>query len=103
MIAVIDAASNVRHACFNALTGFGHSVLVPQSPETYINPGALYSTNLLMLGSPRVKRTRSEPLLWARAVRPHLRTVLIGLVETQVKYLSEMFEAEWASSPQGGI
>jgi len=94
MIALIDTASNVRHACFNTLTEMGHSVAVFHSPDTFVNFGAIYRTKLLIIGKTRICPTKSEALLWARSARPNLRTVLPGLGEIELRQLCEAYEME---------
>jgi hypothetical protein len=100
MIAVIDTASNVRHAYFNALTEMGHSVVVFHSPDTFVNSGAIYKANLLILGETRVCVTKSEALLWAKSARPNLRTLLPGFGEVELQHLSELFETEGVATTQ---
>jgi hypothetical protein len=92
MIAVIDTASSVRHTYYSTLTKMGHSVVVFHSPDTFVNSGAIYKVNLLILGKTRVCVTKSESLLWARFARPNLRTLLPGFGEIELKHLCEAHE-----------
>lgn len=103
MIAVIDTASSVRHACFNALTEMGYPVVVFYSPDTFINSGAIYSASVLVLGETRVGRTRSEALLWASVVRPDLHTLLLGPGEIQLIHLCELFETDAAATARVNV
>lgn len=92
MIALIHANSNERHACFNTLTSMGHSVAVYHSPETFVNSGALDKTDFLILGRLRICPAQSEALLWASSIRPHLRTLVPGLGQIELKDLCETFD-----------
>jgi hypothetical protein len=103
MIAVIDTASSVRHTCFNTLTEMGISVAVFHSPDTFVNSGAIYKASLLILGKTRVCLTKSEPLIWAGFVRPHLRTVLPGLGEIELWQLGEIRERVGTEMSQPSI
>src|ERR1700733_8243304 len=87
MISVIDNTSTLRHACFNALTTLGHSVATFHSPETFVNSGAIYTSNLLILGRTRLCRTKCEALQWASAVRPDLRTLLLHPDYIELRHL----------------
>ena len=77
MISVIDNTSCVRHACFDSLTALGQFVAVFHSPETFVDSGAIFGTDLLILGRTRFCRTKCEALRWASTVRPNLKTFLL--------------------------
>lgn len=77
MISLIDCTSRVRHACFDAITALGQSVNVFYSPESFVNSGVLFRTDVLILGTTRFCRTESEPLRWASVVCPELKTILL--------------------------
>jgi hypothetical protein len=103
MIAVIDTASRVRHACFNTLTKLGYPVVVFHSPDTFINSGTIYKATLLIIGKTRVPLAESEGLQWARSVRPSLRILVLGPREISLKQLHELFEREASENSQPDI
>lgn len=103
MIALIDTTSSVRRACFDALTEMGHSAAVFHSPETFINSGAIYAADLLIVGKTRICRTQSEALQWAGTVRPNLRTLLLGYGLIELKGLCQLYEMKGDDTPQADV
>jgi hypothetical protein len=92
LITVIDNTSCVRHACFDSLTALGQFVAVFHSPETFVDSGAIFATDLLILGRTRSCRTKCEALRWASAVRPDLGTFLLHPDCTEWRPLRELCE-----------
>jgi hypothetical protein len=92
MISVIDNTSCVRHACFDSLTALGQFVAVFHSPETFVDSGAIFGTDLLILGRTRSCRTKCEALRWAGTVRPNLKTFLLHPDCTEWRPLHQLCE-----------
>jgi hypothetical protein len=94
MISVIDNTSTLRHACFNALATLGHPVVAFHSPETFVNSGAIYNSNLLILGRTRLCPSKCEALQWASAIRPNLRTLLLHPDCIELRHLLQICKSE---------
>jgi hypothetical protein len=77
MIAVIDKASEVRHTCTEALAALGQPAAAYYSTQSFVNSGAIFTSDLLILGRTRSCRTQCEALQWAKTVRPNLKTILL--------------------------
>jgi hypothetical protein len=92
LITVIDNTSCVRHACFDSLTALGQFVSVFHSPETFVDSGAIFGTDLLILGRTRFCRTKCEALRWASTVRPNLKTFLLHPDCTEWRPLGQLCE-----------
>jgi hypothetical protein len=89
MIAVIDISSEVRHICFDVLSEADKPAVVFYSTQTFVNSGAIFKADRLVLGRTRFCRTRCEALRWASTIRPSLRTVLLDPYRIELRSLSE--------------
>jgi hypothetical protein len=92
VISVIDNSSSLRHACFDALTALGQSVAVFHSPETFVDSGAIFATDLLILGRTRSCITQCEALQWASVVRPDLNALLLDPGRIELRRLRHLCE-----------
>lgn len=90
MIAIIDTNSGVRRACYQALSNERVSVAVFFSVVTFVDSGAFFQAELLVLGKTRVCRTKCETFRWASSVRPDLRTLLLNPMRLGIRSLLEV-------------
>jgi hypothetical protein len=59
------------------LTATGQTVKVFHSPETFVNSGAVFKSELLILGRTAQSILECGTLQWAAMVRPNLQTFLL--------------------------
>jgi hypothetical protein len=92
VISVIEKTSHVRKACFEAIDSIGESVRVFYSIQSFVDTGAIFTSDLVVLGRIPFCTFECEPLRWASSVRPDLATLLLGQSPYVKRWLSEVYE-----------
>lgn len=90
MIAIVDTNRTVRHKCFRILTSECLPVQVFYSTLWFVDSGALYDADLLILGETRDCKNKCSSLRWASIVRPDLKTVLLDSITPCIRPLYEV-------------
>jgi hypothetical protein len=98
MISVIEQKSLLRHGYFEALSALGYSPNVFYSPESFASSRALFTTDVLVLGTTRLPIAESTALRQASEVRPRLVTIILSKCLTEVTLLADFCEGSKVSN-----
>jgi hypothetical protein len=90
VISVIERTSKVRRACFDAIEAIGEQVRIFYSVQSFVDTGAIFASDVVVLGLLPLCTQQCEPLLWASSVRPKLTTLLLGEASTLKRNLSDV-------------